>query len=152
MKLHPLIQRLIDLHGAQSLTGELLQAWRTAATDTTERALLFSGDTVRFPEGLDVAVVLPELRAALGQRFELAVVPRESEDSLARSFGVQRWPSVVLLRGGGYLGTVSGMLDWSDYLSAMRTVLDGPVTRAPTIGIPVVSADTATGTAVDACH
>jgi hydrogenase-1 operon protein HyaE len=85
---------------------------------------------------------LPELRAAFDGRFDIGIVPREHEDALARRFGVQRWPSLVLLREGGYLGTVSGMQDWTAYLESIGRTLDADVVRAPGIGIPVVSAGT----------
>jgi len=145
MKLHPLMQRLIDQHGAELVTPESLDAFTAPAG---EHALFFGGDPVRFPEALDVAVVLPELRSATGARFDIGVVPREHEDTLARRMGVQRWPSLVFLRGSGYLATVSGMQDWADYVAAVGAALDRPVSRAPGVGIPVVAA----GTAASACH
>jgi hydrogenase-1 operon protein HyaE len=144
MTLHPLVQRLIDAHGATAVEPTTIDAWMARPG---EHALLFGGDPVRFPEALDVAVVLPELRAAFAQRFDVGVVPRDHEDVLARRFGVQRWPSLVFLRTGGYLGTVSGMQDWTDYLTAIGEVLDREVTRAPTVGIPVVA-----GQPAGACH
>jgi hydrogenase-1 operon protein HyaE len=134
MNLHPLMQRLLAEHGARHVTTDSLPAWRA---EPGVHALLFAGDPVRFPEALDLAVVLPELRAAFGGRFDLGLAAREHEDALARSFGVQRWPSLVFLRDGGYLGTVSGMLDWNDYLADIGRLLEAPVTRAPTVGIPV---------------
>jgi hydrogenase-1 operon protein HyaE len=145
MTLHPLVQRLIDANGATPVDPATLDTWMARPG---EHALLFGGDPVRFPEALDVAVVLPELRTAFGGRFDIGVVPRDHEDALARRFGVQRWPSLVFLRGGGYLGTVSGMQDWTDYLAAVREALGREVTRAPTVGIPVVAA----GPSASACH
>jgi hydrogenase-1 operon protein HyaE len=145
MNLHPLLQRLLDHHGAELVTTESIDAFAARAG---EHALFFNGDPVRFPEALDVAVVLPELRSASGGRFDIGVVPREHEDALARRYGVQRWPSLVFLRGSGYLATVSGMQDWTDYIAAVRAALDSPVARAPGIGIPVVAA----GAAASSCH
>lgn len=143
MNMHPLVQRLIDAHGAEAVTPDSLAAWRAAAG---HRALFFSGDPVRFGEALDFAVILPELRAAAPRRFEIGVVPREHEEAIARVFGVQRWPSIVFLRDGAYQATVSGMRDWEDFVSAVREALDAPPTRAPGIGIPVVAA------AAGGCH
>lgn len=135
---HPLLQRLIDQHGSQAIDADSLDAWLDRPGD---HVLLFTGDVVRFPEALDVAVVLPELRAAFGDRFDIGVVPDEHEQALARRFGVQRRPSLVFLRERGYLATLSGMRDWTDYLADITQALDGPVTRTPGVGIPVVSAD-----------
>jgi hydrogenase-1 operon protein HyaE len=143
MTLHPLVRRLIDSHAARAITPDELPGWRDGPGS---RALFFAGDPVRFPEALDVAVVLPELRAASGRDFDIGVVPREHEDALARLFGVQRWPSIVFLRGGSYQATISGMQDWTDFVAAVGRALDAPPTRAPGIGIPVVAA------AAGGCH
>lgn len=145
MTLHPLVQRLLDQPDAQTVEPDTLETWLAHGG---ERVLLFSGDPVRFPEALDVAVVLPELRAAFADRFAIGVVPREHEDAIARRFGVQRWPSLVFLRGGGYLGTVSGMRDWDDFGREVGDVLARDVSRAPSVGIPVVS----NPAGADSCH
>ena len=145
MTLHPLLQRLVDRHGAVLVTPDTLDAWCARAG---EHALFFNGDPVRFPEVLDVAVVLPELRDAADARFDIGVVPREHEDAIARRFGVQRWPSLVFVREGGYLATVSGMHDWTDYVAEVRAAIEREVTRAPTVGIPIVAA----ASAASACH
>ncbi|MFO1220667.1 MAG: hydrogenase [Burkholderiaceae bacterium] len=143
MTLHPLVQRLLAQPGAQALAPDTLDAWLARGG---EQVLLFGGDPVRFPAALDVAVVLPELRAANAGRFAIGVVPREHEDAMARRFGVQRWPSLVFVRDGGYLGTVSGMRDWADYVREVAEVLARDASRAPTVGIPVVSAAPAADT------
>lgn len=145
MKLHPLLQRLLDRADTCALDPGTLDAWM--ARDG-EHALLFGGDPVRFPEALDVAVVLPELSAAFARRFDIGIVPREHEDVIARRFGVQRWPSLVFLRGSGYLGTVSGMQDWADYVREVGAVLGRDVSRVPGVGVPVVVAGASTGS----CH
>lgn len=136
MKMHPLTERLIAEHGATPLTLATLDAFLARPGD---QVMLFSGDPVRFPEGLDVAVVLPELRAAFAGRFGLAVVTPEDEEAIARRSGVQRWPTLVFLRDGQYVTALSAMRDWDDYLRDVAQALQSPVTRAPGIGIPLVS-------------
>lgn len=136
--LPPLIERLVTDHGALRVDRASLEDFESRPGDAV---LFFSGDPVRFPEGLDVAVVLPELRAAIGRDFAIGVVTRESEDFIARRYGSQRWPSLVFVRDGEYLATVSGMKDWSDYIDEVRHALAATPTRRPSIGIPVVSAD-----------
>jgi hydrogenase-1 operon protein HyaE len=140
-----LIARLVDSFGATWVDDQSIDAWSALGGD---RVVLFAGDPVRFPEGQDVAAVLPELMRSFPTRFEVAVVPRDLEDKVARRFGSQRWPTLLFLRDGGYVGTVSGMHDWDVFLQRIEAALASPVGRAPTIGIPVVSA---TG-AADACH
>jgi len=88
----------------------------------------------------EARVVLPELLRAFPGRLRIAVAEQASEDALARRYGATRRPSLVFLRGGQYVTTVAGMLDWDDYLAAVAHALQMPVTRAPGIGIPVVAA------------
>lgn len=145
MNLHPLAQRLIDRHGAAAIDTSTLDAWLAHEGD---QVLFFSGDPVRFPEGLDVAVVLPELQAAFGQRFRIGVVLRDDEDAVARRFGAQHWPSLVFVRGGHYVATVAGMKDWEAFQHEIAAALATPVRRAPTVGIPVVAA----GGGASSCH
>lgn len=146
---HPLIDRLARIAAAEMLSPDTIEAFEAAPGDAV---LLFAGDPVRFPEGLDVAVVLPELRArfaaAAGHPWRVGIVARDCEDALARRWGVLRWPSLVFVREGGYLGTVSGMRDWEVYMTEVREILAGTPRRRPTVGIPVVSAGEPTST----CH
>lgn len=145
---HPLFDRLAQLTRATWLDPQTIEPFEQTSGDAV---LVFAGDPVRFPEGLDVAVVLPELLAvfsAEGQgAWRVGIVAREHEDTLARRWGVTRWPSLVFVREGQWLGTVSGMKDWDDYLSELRAVLQSPPKRRPSVGIPLVNAE-----AASACH
>ena len=133
-----LVERLADQFGASWVDETSIDAWAAQGGD---RVVLFAGDPVQFPEGLDVAVVLPEIQRTLGRRFEIGVVPRDREDKLARRYGSQRWPTLLFLRDGQYVTTVSGMHDWEVFVERVTQALAMPVSRAPTIGIPVVSAN-----------
>ena len=137
-----LIARLVEQHGAQWIGAQAGADFLAAPGDC---ALLIAGDPVRFPEGLDVAVVLPELQRAFNGRFRIAVAEAASEDLLANRYGATRRPAVVFLRDGGFVATVSGMLDWDEYLKEVAGALALPVSRAPGIGIPVVSSTAASG-------
>lgn len=140
----PLIERLAGQPGACWVDATSFDAFVAQPGD---RALFFAGDPVRFPECLDVAVVLPELRRAFQDRFEVGVVRREDETALALRYGSQRWPSLVFLRDGRYVTTISGMLDWDVYLERVAQALAMPTSRAPSIGIAVVAQD-----AAPSCH
>lgn len=141
----PLVERLVSAHGATWVDEKTIDAW---AAEGGDRVVLFAGDAVQFPEGQDVAVVLPELQRCFPGRFKVAVVPREIEQDLAKRYGSQRWPTLLFLRDGQYVTTLCGMHDWDEYVQEMARCLAMPISRAPTIGIPVVSA-TASGTS---CH
>lgn len=141
----PLIDRLVSAHGATWLTADNVADWAAAGGD---RVILLAGDPVRFPEALDVAVVLPELRQHFAQRFAVGVAVREHEDAIAKRYGSIRWPALVFVRDGQYVTVLSGMLDWDVYVERVAEALAMPVSRAPTIGIPVRN-----GSASDSsCH
>lgn len=140
----PLVARLVQQHGARWIGRAELDAFLAEPGD---RVLFFHGDPVRFPEVVDVAVVLPELQRAFPGRFQVGVVPRADEDTLAGRLGVQRWPSLLFLRDGRHVTVVAGMLDWTDYLARVAEALALPATRTPGIGIRVVAGDAAGG-----CH
>jgi len=143
--LPPVMQRLIDQFGATRIEADTLATFLDRPGTSV---LLLAGDPVQFPEGLDVAVVLPELRSALAADFAIGVVAPDSQDAVARRYGSQRWPSLVFLRDGQYVTTLAGMHDWTDYLKLVETALAMPVSRAPTIGIPVVNANASS----TSCH
>lgn len=141
----PLIDRLVSVHGATWLTADNVADWAAGGGD---RVILLAGDPVRFPEALDVAVVLPELRQHFAQRFAIGVAVREHEDAIAKRYGSIRWPALVFVRDGQYVTVLSGMLDWDVYVERVTEALTMAASRAPTIGIPVRN-----GSASDSsCH
>lgn len=141
----PLVARLAEVCGASWVDADSIDAWAAQGGD---RVVLLAGDAVRFPEGQDVAVVLPELRRSLGARFAVGIVQRAHEDALARRFGSQRWPTLLFLRDGQYVTALPGMHDWEDFLHKTEAALAAPVSRPPSIGIPLVSAASSDG----GCH
>jgi hydrogenase-1 operon protein HyaE len=85
--------------------------------------VLFTGDTARRPEGLDVAVVVREL--ALAHRGQLAVglVDRRDEGALMARFGVVVLPAVVFVREGEAVELVARMRDWPVFEQACGRLL-----------------------------
>ena len=142
----PLVQRLARDFGATWVDETTVAEWTAGGGD---RVVLLAGDPVRFPEGVDVAAVLPELMKAFPHRFTVAVVPRDSEDAVAKRYGSQRWPSLLFFRDGQYVTAIAGMQDWDIYLSGVAAALSMPASRPPTIGIPVVSQGAGSDSA---CH
>jgi hydrogenase-1 operon protein HyaE len=135
----PLVQRLAREFGAAWVDENTVADWTAGGGD---RVVLLAGDPVRFPEGVDVAAVLPELMKTFPQRFQIAVVPRDSEDAVARRYGSQRWPTLLFFRDGQYVTAIAGMQDWDVYLAGVAAALAMPPSRPPTIGIPVVGQTT----------
>ncbi|UJW83814.1 hydrogenase [Hydrogenophaga sp. SL48] len=141
--------RLARDFGAAWVEETTVAAWSAGGGD---RVVLLAGDPVRFPEGQDVAAVLPELMKSFPNRFQIAVVPRDNEDAVARRYGSQRWPTLLFFRDGQYVTAIAGMQDWDVYLNGVAAALTMPPSRPPTIGIPVVSQGGAGASSDSSCH
>jgi hydrogenase-1 operon protein HyaE len=132
--LHPLVARLVELIGQPLLTAENLDELTTSSGDV---ALFCGGDPIQHPECLDVAVVLPELLTVFRGRFRAVVASASLEPQLLAMYGFQRWPSLVFLRDGQYIGVISGIQDWSVYLERITDLLSASPSRPPSVGIAV---------------
>jgi hydrogenase-1 operon protein HyaE len=130
------LQRLLDKHQFPLLTLETFDDWIAARADVL---LFFSGDPARFPESSDVAVILPELMERFRGRIEPAVIGAEAEQALQQRYRFETWPSLVMLRQGHYVGAISRVRSWAEYLDELERLLQAPPARAPGIGIPVVA-------------
>lgn len=131
---HPLIARLIGEDGHLLLDAGNLEDFHATPGD----AVLFcAGDPAQHPECLDVAVVLPELLRAFPGRFQAAVADASLEPDMQARYGFTRWPTLVFLRDGAYVGALSGIQDWSVYLARIRDLLATPPGRPPSVGISV---------------
>jgi hydrogenase-1 operon protein HyaE len=93
--------------------------------------LFFSNDPVMFPESQDVAVILPELLKVFAGRLQAAVIGKTIERELQARFRFTSWPSLVFLRGGEYLGVISGIKNWQEYLVEIGRVLALEVSEPP---------------------
>jgi hydrogenase-1 operon protein HyaE len=104
--------------------------------------LFFPGDPETVKDATDVAVILPELVAALENRLNPGVVVDTfgAGMKLKRQYGFTHYPSLVFIRDGEYVGTITRIQDWVDYLSQINAMFTAPVRRAPGFSIPVVSA------------
>ena len=93
--------------------------------------LLFTDVGKPLPETDDIAIILPELEHAFHGRFTVAVAEQDDQRALQRQYRFRKWPSLVFLRDGGYLGAISGLLDWSDYLAEIESILAADVSEPP---------------------
>ena len=105
-------------------------------SDVDHAVLFFSGDANRLAESDDVAVVLPELVKAFGGVLTPFVVDRDSERDLQRRYRFNSFPSLVVLRRGGYLGTIQGVRDWADYLEEIAAILSREPSTPPPFKFP----------------
>lgn len=133
---HPLLQRLSTQYAYPSLTAATLGAF---LAQPGEAVLFFVEEPERYRETLDVAVILPELAAGSAKPFRVGVLLPEVARPLAPGYGLRRWPALVFLRGGEYLGAIEGLLDWAEFRAETGRLLDAPVSRPPSIGVPVAA-------------
>lgn len=130
----PLTQMLIDTHG-YALVDENSVDDFLAANDHS--VLFFPGDAERLVESDDVAVILPELMRAFDLTIAAGVVARgEAERALQRRYRFNAFPTLVFLRGDGYLGAISRIQDWQDYVRDIRDMLSGEPTDPPPYSFP----------------
>ncbi|MEW8030410.1 MAG: hypothetical protein AB2792_01300 [Candidatus Thiodiazotropha sp.] len=132
-----LISDLIEQKGIATVNEHSLEDYVRAHKQCL---LFFTENPAQFPESNDVAVVLPLLMEAFGDRFQVAIVERDSEHQLHARFPFDNWPALVMLRDGVYVGSISRMQDWDVYLTEIERLLNTQPSTTPGFRIPVVSA------------
>lgn len=131
----PLIDRLTEELNYPMLDLSNIDAF---LADNDFSVLFFTEDIKRFPETNDVAVVLPELLTIFPD-LKPAVISRDDEKKLQSLYGFRAWPALVFMRGDQYLDAITGIQDWSEYLSQIKTILTSEPKRPLSVGVPVVS-------------
>jgi hydrogenase-1 operon protein HyaE len=134
--LHPLLQRLLSVTPATVLSPDGFDAWAGAPGAAL---LVFTEDPVIYRETLDLAVIVPELAAALPGRFRTGLLLPAAARALAPRYGFRRWPALVLLKDGRYVGAIDGLREWKAFVDELSALLDAEPTRPPAIGIAVTA-------------
>jgi len=134
---HPLIERLCATLAAPLLDAAGFDAWTNAAGHALA---VFTEDPAQHHETLDLAVIVPELARAFPARFRAGVLLQAAARALAPRYGFRRWPALVLLKDGRYVGAIDGLRDWQEYVDELGTLLNAEPTRPPSIGIAVRTA------------
>jgi hydrogenase-1 operon protein HyaE len=120
--LPPLVARLTEERGLPLLAEA--GASEIAAAGG-EWLIFLPGHGQNHNETADVAVILPELLRAFGGRLKAAVAAPDLEKSLRRRLDGIALPALVAIRGHEMLGSISRVLDWHDYVDAIRHLFDG---------------------------
>ncbi len=144
--MHPLLERLVSLCGASVLEPGDFDAW---ADEPGAALLVFTEDPVLYRETLDLAVIVPELAQAMAGRFRTGVLLPAAARALAPRYAFRRWPALVLLKSGRYVGAVDGLRDWQVYVDELSRLLESEPTRPPTVGIAVTAEGESAGRS---CH
>jgi hydrogenase-1 operon protein HyaE len=139
----PIIQNMIDTYAYPVVGLDTLDDFISA----NPYVVLFFSELMKpVPEAADVAVILPELQEAFAGRFVVAVVAWEAQRDLQRRFRFTKYPSLVFLREGEYLGAISGVLDWADYLADVDRILAAEPSEPPPFVLPGQDAPSAPAT------
>lgn len=136
---HVLIDRLVDELGYQQVTLDNHDEFVATAG---MNVLFFPGDPGTVKDATDVAVVLPELVQAFGGHLRPGVVTDTwgAGKELKRHYGFSVYPSLVFVRGGEYVGVITRIQDWGDYVEQISELLVAAPRRPPGFSIPVVTA------------
>lgn len=135
---YPLIAQLFTRHGYTDVGDDGIEAFASRAGHTL---LLFTADPIRVKETLDLAVIVPELVRAFPGRFAVGVLLPEPARLVQPRYGFLRWPALVLLKDGQYVGAIEGLRAWDEYLATMAALLEAAPARPPTVGIAVKGSD-----------
>lgn len=131
--MHPLIQALADRHGFTTVTEKTLDE---CAAPLAISMLTICGDPKNVSESLDLAIVAPEIvRAFRGALSPLVATP-EAERHFQMRFGFSLFPVLVFLRRGEYLGAITRIRDWSDYMVEIPALLQRQASPPPQFELP----------------
>ena len=134
----PQLQRLVDVNQLPVLDEAGIEEFAHAHPQIM---LFFSEDPDRYPEANDVAMVVPELVKAFPGQLQAAIVDEQVERELKLKYGFRRWPALVFLRGDGYLGAITEMQNWDDYLRQVHAIITAEVSRPPLALLDVSSSE-----------
>ncbi len=129
----PLLTAILARHGYPVVTEETLEA---EAASRPISVLFFPGDWKRHGESNDVAVVLPELDRAFQGELRPMVVSRDAERALQCRYRFTAYPTLVMLRTGAYLGAISRVQAWTDYLTGLAALMEGEPCEPPPFAFP----------------
>lgn len=139
MNVHPLLERLLDDCGYPEVN---LANHDDFVGSAGMNVLFFPGDPEVVRDSTDVAVVLPELVAHFAGRMRPGIVLDTFGDgkALRQRYGFREFPALVFVRNGEYVGAITRIQDWAEYIAQVSGLLTAPPRRAPGFSIPVVSA------------
>jgi hydrogenase-1 operon protein HyaE len=129
----PLLQSIIEREGYRTVSDAELDAAAEAAPFTM---LFVAGDAERIAESNDVAVVVPELDKAFGGAVMPLIAERASERDIQRRYRFNAFPALIFLRHGEYLGAITRIRDWTDYLTEIPEILSREPSDPPPFKFP----------------
>lgn len=138
----PLIRNMIEQYGYPELDIDSIDDYLQSHNEVV---LFFTENPKQFPESNDVAMILPELMKVFHSRLNAAVICQSAQRELQSRYGFTSWPALVFLRRGDYLGAITRVQNWDDYLSEISCILESEARRTPAFPLPVESAASGCG-------
>jgi hydrogenase-1 operon protein HyaE len=118
-----LLQRLADT-GYQAVDAAGLDSLASA---TQNLIVMLNADPVKYPEVLDNVVIVPEvLREFPADTFRVAYADLPASQAIAKRFGILKFPALLFLRQGEYVGIIAGLQDWPDIVHSFADKLTAP--------------------------
>lgn len=118
---HPLLVRLSAEFG---FPAPALDAFDAFAAQAGSTLFFFADDPDRIKETLDLAVIVPELASEFRGQFRVGVLLPAVANAVAPRYGIRRWPALLMLRDGRYVGSIEGIRDWADYRFQVARLLE----------------------------
>lgn len=117
---HPAFERLFGAEGFRLLREADIEALTKAEG---MQLAVFADDPNRMKETIDMAVIAPEIRRALGSAVAGAwFSDMPTGRAMAARWGIRRLPAVALFRSGVYLGAAEGLMNWDAYLKQLAEI------------------------------
>ncbi|MCB1310780.1 MAG: hydrogenase accessory protein [Sedimentitalea sp.] len=129
----PLMDKIIERDGIAVVSAGTLD---TFAAENGDVVLFVGGDWHRLVEVNDVAVILPEIVKASNGHLTPAILERDSEREIQTRYHFSKFPSLIFLRNGAYLGVIQKVLDWSDYIVEINEILARDPSQPPAFEFP----------------
>lgn len=123
LPLSPAVERLVRDLGYPLLDDGDAQPWRQ---DRATWVVFLPGHGKGSGETADVAVILPELIAAVSPTLRPAVAGPAAEQAMLARTGPISLPALVFLRGGALLGSIPRVRDWRDYQERIAAITAPP--------------------------
>lgn len=136
-----IISRITRENNFKLLNATSIEAFINSSGETL---IFFLDNPIKRAEAVDLAVLIPEL-VTLTQRLVnvgiLCPIPGANPNKSAsdpqtiktimNKFVINRLPSILFLRDGGYLGSIIGLKNWSEYQSEISQIINNPVSEPP---------------------
>lgn len=126
--MHPLIDALGTKHGFTTVDERSLD---DLAGPHEMAMLVICGNPQVTAEALDLAVVAPELLKAFGGRVAGLAATPGAERHFQMRFGFSLFPALIFLRRGQYLGALTRMRDWAEYMAEIPEILQRQASPPP---------------------